>query len=53
MRFMYDGGLGVSWRHDAIDWLGGFPYEVATSGEVPGIRAAKVQLCTNKPKHRL
>jgi 2-polyprenyl-3-methyl-5-hydroxy-6-metoxy-1,4-benzoquinol methylase len=25
---------GMSWRYDAIDWLGGYPYEAATPGEI-------------------
>jgi 2-polyprenyl-6-hydroxyphenyl methylase/3-demethylubiquinone-9 3-methyltransferase len=30
----YHVGRGMSWRRDAIDWLGGYPYEAATPGEV-------------------
>ena len=30
----YHARRGMSWRHDAIDWLGGYPYEAATPGEV-------------------
>jgi 2-polyprenyl-6-hydroxyphenyl methylase/3-demethylubiquinone-9 3-methyltransferase len=30
----YHSGRGMSWRHDAVDWLGGFPYEAATPGEI-------------------
>jgi SAM-dependent methyltransferase len=30
----YHSGRGMSWRHDAIDWLGGYPYEAATPGEI-------------------
>jgi len=30
----YRARRGMSWRHDAIDWLGGYPYEAATPGEV-------------------
>ena len=30
----YHAGRGMSWRHDAIDWLGGYPYEAATPGEI-------------------
>jgi 2-polyprenyl-6-hydroxyphenyl methylase/3-demethylubiquinone-9 3-methyltransferase len=30
----YHSGRGMSWRHDAIDWLGGYPYEAATAGEI-------------------
>jgi SAM-dependent methyltransferase len=30
----YHVGRGMSWRHDAIDWLGGYPYEAATPGEI-------------------
>ncbi len=30
----YHSGRGMSWRHDAIDWLGGYPYEAATPGQV-------------------
>lgn len=25
---------GMSWRHDIIDWLGGYPYEFATTEEI-------------------
>jgi SAM-dependent methyltransferase len=25
---------GMSWRRDATDWLGGYPYEAATPGEI-------------------
>jgi 2-polyprenyl-6-hydroxyphenyl methylase/3-demethylubiquinone-9 3-methyltransferase len=25
---------GMSWWHDHIDWLGGYPYEFATTGEL-------------------
>jgi 2-polyprenyl-6-hydroxyphenyl methylase/3-demethylubiquinone-9 3-methyltransferase len=25
---------GMSWWHDHIDWLGGYPYEFATAGEI-------------------
>jgi 2-polyprenyl-6-hydroxyphenyl methylase/3-demethylubiquinone-9 3-methyltransferase len=24
----------MSWHRDAVDWLGGYPYEAATPGEV-------------------
>src|SRR6516165_8454021 len=30
----YHSGRGMSWRHDAVDWLGGYPYEAATPGEI-------------------
>ena len=30
----YHSGRGMSWRHDTIDWLGGYPYEAATPGQV-------------------
>jgi SAM-dependent methyltransferase len=30
----YHSGRGMSWRHDAIDWLGGYPYEAATPGQI-------------------
>jgi 2-polyprenyl-6-hydroxyphenyl methylase/3-demethylubiquinone-9 3-methyltransferase len=30
----YHVGRGMSWRHDATDWLGGYPYEAATPGEI-------------------
>jgi len=30
----YHARRGMSWRHDVIDWLGGYPYEAATPGEV-------------------
>jgi hypothetical protein len=25
---------GMSWRRDVTDWLGGYPYEAATPGEI-------------------
>jgi 2-polyprenyl-6-hydroxyphenyl methylase/3-demethylubiquinone-9 3-methyltransferase len=30
----YKSHRGMSWRTDAIDWLGGYPYEFATVKEV-------------------
>jgi SAM-dependent methyltransferase len=30
----YHAGRGMSWRRDATDWLGGYPYEAATPGEI-------------------
>jgi len=30
----YHRGRGMSWRRDATDWLGGYPYEAATPGEI-------------------
>ena len=30
----YKSNRGMSWRADATDWLGGYPYEVATVEEV-------------------
>jgi SAM-dependent methyltransferase len=30
----YHGRRGMSWRHDVTDWLGGYPYEAATPGEI-------------------
>ena len=30
----YHARRGMSWRHDAVDWLGGYPYEAATPGEI-------------------
>ena len=30
----YHARRGMSWRRDAIDWLGGYPYEAATPGEI-------------------
>jgi SAM-dependent methyltransferase len=30
----YHAARGMSWSHDVIDWLGGYPYEAATPGEV-------------------
>jgi 2-polyprenyl-6-hydroxyphenyl methylase/3-demethylubiquinone-9 3-methyltransferase len=30
----YHSDRGMSWRHDVIDWLGGYPYEAATPGEI-------------------
>lgn len=30
----YEKNRGMSWRHDIIDWLGGYPYEFATADEI-------------------
>jgi SAM-dependent methyltransferase len=30
----YQSRRGMSWRRDAVDWLGGYPYEAATPGEI-------------------
>ena len=30
----YHTGRGMSWRRDVTDWLGGYPYEAATPGEI-------------------
>jgi SAM-dependent methyltransferase len=30
----YHVGRGMSWRRDVTDWLGGYPYEAATPGEI-------------------
>jgi len=30
----YHLGRGMSWRRDVTDWLGGYPYEAATPGEI-------------------
>jgi 2-polyprenyl-3-methyl-5-hydroxy-6-metoxy-1,4-benzoquinol methylase len=30
----YHGPRGMSWRRDVTDWLGGYPYEAATPGEI-------------------
>ena len=30
----YHSERGMSWRRDVIDWLGGYPYEAATPGEI-------------------
>jgi SAM-dependent methyltransferase len=30
----YHARRGMSWRRDATDWLGGYPYEAATPGEI-------------------
>jgi 2-polyprenyl-6-hydroxyphenyl methylase/3-demethylubiquinone-9 3-methyltransferase len=30
----YHSGRGMSWRRDVTDWLGGYPYEAATPGEI-------------------
>jgi 2-polyprenyl-3-methyl-5-hydroxy-6-metoxy-1,4-benzoquinol methylase len=30
----YKNKRGMSWWHDIIDWLGGYPYEFASAGEV-------------------
>lgn len=34
LRKIRESRRGMSWRHDAIDWLGGYPYEAATPGEI-------------------
>ncbi len=30
----YEQKRGMSWKHDMIDWIGGYPYEYATLGEL-------------------
>ena len=30
----YKNKRGMSWWHDIVDWLGGYPYEFASAGEV-------------------
>jgi 2-polyprenyl-6-hydroxyphenyl methylase/3-demethylubiquinone-9 3-methyltransferase len=30
----YHSNRGMSWRRDVTDWLGGYPYEAATPGEI-------------------
>jgi 2-polyprenyl-6-hydroxyphenyl methylase/3-demethylubiquinone-9 3-methyltransferase len=30
----YHSERGMSWRADAVDWVGGYPYEAATPGEI-------------------
>ncbi len=30
----YQSARGMSWRHDIVDWLGGYPYEYASAEEV-------------------
>ncbi|HLL74950.1 MAG TPA: class I SAM-dependent methyltransferase [Pyrinomonadaceae bacterium] len=37
----HDVNRGMSRWHDAIDWLGGFPYEVATPAEIESFYAAR------------
>ena len=32
----YQRSRGMSWWHDCIDWLGGYPYKSASSEEVIG-----------------
>ena len=40
-------GRGMSWYYDAIDWLGGYPYESATPGEIVAyVEAAGFQTLT-------
>jgi 2-polyprenyl-6-hydroxyphenyl methylase/3-demethylubiquinone-9 3-methyltransferase len=34
MLRQYHSERGMSYRHDAADWLGGYPYEAATPGEI-------------------
>jgi 2-polyprenyl-6-hydroxyphenyl methylase/3-demethylubiquinone-9 3-methyltransferase len=36
LRFMreYGGARGMNWRRDVTDWVGGYPYEYASTGEV-------------------
>ena len=38
----YQAKRGMSWKHDMIDWIGGFPYEYATTEELfHGVRRLK------------
>jgi len=39
--FAYRGSRGMSYVHDAIDWLGGYPYEFASADEVESIVHAR------------
>ncbi|HBC72888.1 MAG: Methyltransferase family protein [Candidatus Amesbacteria bacterium GW2011_GWB1_47_19] len=32
--YNYKNNRGMSWKHDLIDWLGGYPYEYATPDEI-------------------
>jgi 2-polyprenyl-6-hydroxyphenyl methylase/3-demethylubiquinone-9 3-methyltransferase len=41
----YHGSRGMDWNHDLHDWLGGYPYESASAGEIESffwLRAASV-----------
>lgn len=32
--YSYQSARGMSWKHDILDWLGGFPYEYATPEKI-------------------
>jgi 2-polyprenyl-3-methyl-5-hydroxy-6-metoxy-1,4-benzoquinol methylase len=41
----YKSNRGMSWYHDRIDWLGGFPYEFATVDEIVNFYGSDNFLC--------
>ena len=48
----YKPGRGMSIRHDIIDWMGGFPFEVAKYDVLLGyLQARGFQLTQGRPNH--
>lgn len=41
----YKKNRGMSWKHDLIDWLGGYPYEFALPDEIINYFGEKDMLC--------
>lgn len=41
----YKNNRGMSWKHDLIDWLGGYPYEFALPDEIINFFGDKKFLC--------
>lgn len=42
----YQAARGMSWRHDLVDWLGGYPYEYARPEEIINTLGAQGFACT-------
>jgi len=43
----YKGNRGMSWHHDNIDWIGGYPYEFASIQEIISYFGKKEMYCKN------
>jgi 2-polyprenyl-6-hydroxyphenyl methylase/3-demethylubiquinone-9 3-methyltransferase len=42
----YKSNRGMSWRHDVVDWLGGYPYEFASVEEIINFMGSRGLGCT-------
>ncbi len=40
-RYQDDAGRGMSWYYDMLDWLGGYPFEVATPAAIESFFSAR------------